>query len=102
MPTFLDRGPAGEIVREAAFFLRSLPGDALEDAGDVIHDALRRLAQLMACKQAVKAGMKLKPEEIKALLEDARKAWDPRFCPHGRPTAIVLKKEELERRFDRK
>jgi DNA mismatch repair protein MutL len=60
------------------------------------------LASLLACKQAVKAGTPLSPEEIASLLEHAHLAADPRYCPHGRPTTIYLSRRQLERMFDRR
>ena len=63
---------------------------------------LVRLAQMVACKKAIKAGMPLKTEEIQELLGSADTALDPRFCPHGRPTSIFISREEIDRRFQRK
>ena len=57
---------------------------------------------MVACKRAVKAGMTLKPEEIQELLRGAESARDPRFCPHGRPTSVVISEGEIERRFQRR
>ena len=68
----------------------------------MIGKALRDVAALMACKQAVKAGTRLTPDEIRTLLEESEHATDPRFCPHGRPTSVVIDREGLERWFDRK
>ena len=62
----------------------------------------RQLAAMMACKRAVKAGRRLGPEEIASLLEKADLADDPRHCPHGRPTSVMLSGRELEAKFDRK
>ncbi len=102
VPVVLDRGPAAAVVREVAEGLLRDPEMEEREAAGVIGGSLRRIAQMMACKQAVKAGMKLEPDEIQALLEESQQAEDPRFCPHGRPASILITREELERRFDRK
>ncbi|MCZ6793939.1 MAG: DNA mismatch repair endonuclease MutL [Planctomycetota bacterium] len=68
----------------------------------VLSAPYRRLASLLACKRAVKAGTRLRPQEIDSLLEQADLADDPRHCPHGRPTVARLERGELERKFDRK
>ena len=102
IPVQLERGPAQEVVHEVALSVRDDAGEEARSAEGVISESRRRIAALMACKQAVKAGMKLEPEEIVELLEESEQSTDPRFCPHGRPTAIVMTREELERRFDRK
>ncbi len=65
-------------------------------------DLLDELLHMMSCKAAVKAGDPLTPEEIAALLEQRHLATDAHHCPHGRPTALVLTKAELDRQFMRK
>lgn len=56
---------------------------------------------MIACKAAVKAGQHLTPEEIAALLDRRHLVSDSHHCPHGRPTALVFTKSELERQFGR-
>ncbi len=102
IPVVIDREPARDIIREVADWIRDDPRGDEEGAGGVVDEILHRVASLMACKQAVKAGTSLGDEEIAALLEESDAATDPRYCPHGRPTAIVLTRGELERRFDRR
>jgi DNA mismatch repair protein MutL len=100
VPVILDRAPAAAVVLEAAAACREHPAGA--GAAGPVDELLRRIASLMACKQAVKAGTRLDPAEIQALLADSDLAADPRYCPHGRPTSILLRREEIDRRFDRK
>ncbi len=57
---------------------------------------------LIACKQAVKAGKPLSPEEAAQLLQDLRRTALPQTCPHGRPTMVSLPKAEIERMFKRR
>jgi len=54
---------------------------------------------LLACKAAVKAGDPLTQEEIQALLRQRHLAQNTHHCPHGRPTALWLSCEELDRQF---
>jgi len=56
---------------------------------------------MMSCKAAVKAGDRLTPEEIAALLAQRHLAHDTHHCPHGRPTALIFTREELDRQFMR-
>jgi DNA mismatch repair protein MutL len=65
------------------------------------HDLLDELLHAIACKAAIKAGDRLNPEEITTLLEQRHLVNDPHHCPHGRPTALVFTREELDRRFKR-
>ena len=53
-------------------------------------DLLDDLLHTIACKAAVKAGDRLAPDEIAALLEQQHLVDDPHHCPHGRPTALVF------------
>jgi DNA mismatch repair protein MutL len=64
-------------------------------------DLLDDLLHTVACKAAIKAGDRLKPEEITALLEQRHLVDDAHHCPHGRPTALVFTREELDRQFKR-
>jgi len=59
------------------------------------------LLHTLACRAAVKAGDPLRPEEIEALLARRHAATQAHHCPHGRPTAIVLTRQELDRQFKR-
>ena len=64
-------------------------------------DLVDDLLHMIACKAAIKAGDHLSPEEITALLERRHHYQDAHHCPHGRPTALVFTREELDRRFQR-
>ena len=64
-------------------------------------DVLDSLMHMIACKAAVKAGDRLSLEEIAALLTQRELAQDAHHCPHGRPTALVFTREELDRQFKR-
>ena len=64
-------------------------------------DLLDSLLHMMSCKAAIKAGQRLSPEEIDSLLAQRHLIDDAHHCPHGRPTALVLTENELERQFGR-
>jgi DNA mismatch repair protein MutL len=64
-------------------------------------DLLDELLHMIACKAAVKYGDRLTPAEIDALLEHRGLAQDHHHCPHGRPTALVFTREQLDRQFQR-
>jgi len=76
---------------------RLLSGGKTPDRCDLLDDLLHTIA----CKAAVKAGDRLAPEEITALLEKRHLVDDPHHCPHGRPAALVFSREELDRQFKR-
>jgi DNA mismatch repair protein MutL len=61
-----------------------------------------RLALVVACKSAVRAGDTLALPEMEALLRRLGEASLCRTCAHGRPTAILLSHAQLEREFGRR
>jgi DNA mismatch repair protein MutL len=59
------------------------------------------LMSLMACHAAVRAGDRLTAEQMAALVEQRQLADDTHHCPHGRPTALLFSRHDLERQFRR-
>ncbi len=64
-------------------------------------DLLDGLLHTIACKAAVKAGDRLGPVEVSALLEQRHLIEGSHHCPHGRPAALVFSREQLDRQFRR-
>jgi DNA mismatch repair protein MutL len=95
VPAMLGAVSPGRLLRDLAEQLVGRPVAPSADA--VLNDVL----SLMACKAAVKAGQRLSPEEVSALLSRRHLVTDAHHCPHGRPTALVFTKEELEKQFGR-
>lgn len=56
---------------------------------------------MMACKAAVKANRALEEPEVRTLLDRLSEVENPYTCPHGRPSAIKLRKYDLEKMFKR-
>jgi len=61
-----------------------------------------RIVTRMACRSAVKAGQSLHREEMSALIRDIVSARLGFTCPHGRPTMVLLTRDQLDRQFKRK
>ncbi len=61
-----------------------------------------RLAIVLACKSAVRAGDVLAVPEMESLLRRLGEAALCRTCAHGRPTAILLSHAQLAREFGRR
>jgi DNA mismatch repair protein MutL len=59
------------------------------------------LLSLMACHAAVRSGDRLTPEEMEALVAQRALTDDTHHCPHGRPTALLFSRHDLERQFRR-
>ena len=58
------------------------------------------LYHTMACKSAIKAGMITDARELAALVEKVQ-SGEIAYCPHGRPVAVKLTKNEIEKMFKR-
>jgi len=109
-PGILDRETGGTdlsaIVRAAFESALEHGGKVLEEPGGgapgALGAAVRRLAATIACKRAVKAGQRLRDDEIQSLIARGELAEDPRHCPHGRPAAVFLTRRDLEKQFDRR
>ncbi|MDG2148556.1 MAG: DNA mismatch repair endonuclease MutL [Planctomycetota bacterium] len=103
-----DFGSDTVVVRSVPAVLRQESVDDLVEAlvappdvhGGVPHGLDRRLFT-MACHAAVKAGDKLKEEEIAELIEQGEQLEHDSTCPHGRPTRLLIGSTELERLFKR-
>jgi len=109
-------GFALESFGEAAFAVRTVPADIdpaaavplLEELIEKLRegrslsmaDIKARLAETVACKAAVKAGMTSQPEEMLALAKRVL-AGEVTHCPHGRPVMTVFTRTELDKRFSR-
>ena len=94
-PAMLRRPDFPELLRDLAQTLEQ-PGQSPQR-----RDILEALLQMMACKAAIKSGYRLSTEEMASLLEQSHLIDDAHHCPHGRPTALVLSRNELDRQFGR-
>src|SRR5262249_13442224 len=94
-PAILNRRPPREVLKAGV-------GHLLAKEPPATRGGVRQgLLSLMACHSAVRAGDRLSAEEIAALLEQRQLADDTHHCPHGRPTALLFSRHDLERQFRR-
>jgi DNA mismatch repair protein MutL len=105
-------GPGAIAVRETP----SLLGDV--DVKGLLRDLAEHMAEwddslplerrllhvsaTMACHGAVRAGRRLKPDEMNALLREMEEVPNSGQCNHGRPTYVELKLTDIERLFGRR
>jgi len=94
-PAMLANINPGEVLRELLDHLMAGGKDPN------LEDLLDELLHAIACKAAVKAGDHLSPEEVSDLLKQRHLVDDPHHCPHGRPTALIFTREELDKQFKR-
>jgi DNA mismatch repair protein MutL len=94
-PVLAGTTPAAAIVREVI--------DRLAAAGPTATAALlvEEVLHGLACKAAIKAGDPLSQAEVDALVRDRHDVPDAHHCPHGRPTSLLLSRQDLDRQFRR-
>jgi DNA mismatch repair protein MutL len=94
-PVLAGNASAAEIVREVLDRLAAVAtgGDAAMLVDEVLHG--------LACRAAIKAGDPLSRDEVDALVRDRRMVRESHHCPHGRPTSLVLSRQDLDRQFRR-
>jgi DNA mismatch repair protein MutL len=95
VPPLLGSIAPSALLRDLAEHLRTRP---LPPTADQL---LQDVMAMMACKAAVKANQRLTHEEITSLLDRRHLVTDAHHCPHGRPTALIFTKQELEKQFGR-
>ncbi len=88
---------------DASALLRDLV-DVLSDSGGTtpLERKLDYVLATMACHHSVRAGRRLVPHEMNALLRDMERTPGAGQCNHGRPTYVELKLHDIERLFGRR
>jgi DNA mismatch repair protein MutL len=102
--TWLLRGvPAVLSARQERDPVAALEATLAElGAGGAGEDAMERLAALLACHNAIRAGQTLSDPEMRALIRQLEGVEAPGHCAHGRPTMIHISQHDLERQFSRR
>ncbi|MEM9166264.1 MAG: DNA mismatch repair protein MutL, partial [Planctomycetota bacterium] len=96
-PSFLfDRG-----VDPGRFIAELLDQAAATPHPPTSEEALHSVVDMMSCKAAVKAGEKLRGDELDSLLALRESVERSSSCPHGRPTSVRLTLRQLEKLFHR-
>lgn len=93
-PMMLDIGSVEEVVMELAGYL-------LSNKHEIISERLEWLFHSIACRAAIKAGDFTSETERERFVENLLSLPDIRYCPHGRPVIIEMKRKELEKSFGR-
>ncbi|MBD3367874.1 MAG: DNA mismatch repair endonuclease MutL [Candidatus Eisenbacteria bacterium] len=75
--------------------------NALPSGASGTRDYVESIARTFACRTAIKAGDRLREEEMRALVDQLFATELPYSCPHGRPTFMRMTLEELDKRFGR-
>jgi DNA mismatch repair protein MutL len=97
VPAALAGGSAASLLRDVA--------DALAEGGpgtSPIADRLDAILSRMSCHGSIRAGRRLNPPEMNALLRQMEATPLSGQCNHGRPTYVELKLADIERLFGRR
>lgn len=87
-----------EILATAKKRLRDLDGAGLDS---VVLELADTWLYSLSCRAAVKAGQRLDIREMESLIASMADTGSGGYCPHGRPSTIVLTLADLEKRFGR-
>jgi DNA mismatch repair protein MutL len=117
LPVLEEEGFVIEDFGKNSFLVRAVPVvlGKLEQADlvdEILDDLTReepersvtnreRLARIIACRSAIKAGTVCTPEQSRRLLQQLRKVRNPFSCPHGRPTMVRFSREQMDGMFRR-
>ncbi|MBZ6076097.1 DNA mismatch repair endonuclease MutL [Microvirga puerhi] len=98
VPSALAGGRIKALVQDVA--------DALAEwgqgASSPLEERLDAVLSRMSCHGSVRAGRRMKPEEMNALLREMEATPLSGQCNHGRPTYVELKLADIERLFGRR
>ena len=83
--------------------VRDLADEILQtDSTLTMRERLHEVCATMACYGSVRAGRRLKADEMNALLRDMEATPHSGQCNHGRPTYVELKLADIEKLFSRR
>lgn len=96
VPALLGETDTAGLVRDLA--------DELAELGDApaLKERLADVCSTIACHGSIRAGRRLLPEEMNALLRQMEATPHSGQCNHGRPTYVELKLADIERLFGRR
>ncbi len=105
-------GPGAVVVREIPALLPGLDvgglvrdlADELAEWGDTLalKERIETVCGTLACHTSVRAGRRLSPAEMEALLRQMEATPNSGQCNHGRPTYVALDLADIERLFGRR
>ncbi len=105
-------GPGSVVVRETPALLGEMDIASLvhDLAGEIVEmgetlslkEHLQKVCATMACHGSVRAGCRLNPDEMNALLREMEATPHSGQCNHGRPTYVELRLVDIEKLFGRR
>ncbi|WP_099204179.1 DNA mismatch repair endonuclease MutL [Scatolibacter rhodanostii] len=93
-PLFLDGTDVGSALDEIAGYLTSHKNDLTTEHLDWLYANI-------SCRAAIKGGNKSTNEELIALVKQLEENPEIKYCPHGRPISMLIKRYDIEKQFGR-
>ena len=93
-PQYIDAAEISDCITEMAGYIAMGKNDIYTEKMDWFYANV-------ACRSAVKAGNKNSADELIELIKTLESNPQIRYCPHGRPICIAMKKSEIENQFGR-
>ena len=93
-PQYIDAAEISDCIAEMAGYIAMGKNDIYTEKMDWFYANV-------ACRSAVKAGNKNSADELIELIKTLESNPQIRYCPHGRPICIAMKKSEIENQFGR-
>ena len=98
VPALLAQANIGRLIGDIA---DALAETSEADETEEVEKRINHVLATMACHGSVRAGRKLLPEEMNALLRQMEQTPGAGQCNHGRPTYVELKLADIEKLFER-
>ncbi len=96
VPSAIGHGDTAGLVRDLAAVIEA------DGAAVPLERRLDQYLATMACHHSVRAGRRLRPDEMNTLLREMERTPGAGQCNHGRPTYVELKLADIERLFGRR
>ena len=93
-PQYIEAAEVADCIAEMAGYIAMGKNDIFTEKMDWFYHNV-------ACRSAVKAGNHNSKEELIDIVKTLEENPQIRYCPHGRPVCIMMKKSEIERQFGR-
>ncbi len=97
LPAGIDPGAVNDMLCAIADRIKSGTGSATLTRDIIFEKALYQ----GACKAAIKAGRVYPEGHIEWLVGELARLPDITYCPHGRPVAMEMTKQQLDHQFER-
>lgn len=97
----LRTAPLNLGAQDAADALMEIASYLVQNKNDLSTEHQDWIYHNVACRAAIKGGDKSSDYELTRFVKMLLEQPEVRYCPHGRPVYIILKKRELEKQFGR-